>query len=117
MEEKIKIFSHLIITEVKDDYRFNWCGKMIDSKPQLKNGKPIFIIVGKSGRMEINTTNMERIEKCAKMLTCPNGRSATTTDTARIFLKEIDGNEKLMGVLIHSHIKLYAPMYDKVYHT
>jgi hypothetical protein len=87
---------------------------MLDTKPQLKNGKPIFIIVGGGGRMELNTTDMARIEKCAKMCTQPRGRSAVTTDTARIYILEEDDNEKLMGVLTHDHVKTYAPMYDSV---
>lgn len=64
--------------------------------------------------MELNTTDMARIEKCAKMCTQPHGRSAVTTDTARIYLVEEDETEKLMGVLTHDHVKTYAPMYDSV---
>ena len=112
--EEVLIKSHLIVTDVHDEYHIRWIGKILDAKPQFKNGKPIFIIVGGDGRMEINTTDMARVEKCAKMCTRPRGRSAVTTDTARIFIKEVDDNEKLVGILTHNHVKTFAPMYDKV---
>ena len=111
---EVKIFSHLIVRDVHEEYSIRWMGRMLDTKPQLKNGKPIFIIVGGGGRMELNTTDMARIEKCAKMCTQPRGRSAVTTDTARIYILEEDDNEKLMGVLTHDHVKEFAPMYDSV---
>jgi len=112
--QEVKIKTHLIVTDVHNEYDIKWCGKIIDSKPKFKNGKPIFIIVGGGGRMELNTTDMVRIEKCAKLCTRPRGRSAVTTDIARIFLIEEDDNEKLVGILTHNHIKEFAPMYDSV---
>ena len=112
--EEVLIKSHLIVTDVHEEYHINWCGKIIDTKPKFKNGKPIFIIVGGNGRMELNTTDMARIEKCAKLCTQPKGRAATTTDTARIYIVEENDNEKLMGILTHNHVKTFAPMYDKV---
>lgn len=114
MIEETMIKTHLIITDIHEEYSINWCGKILDSKPQIKNGKPIFIIVGSKGRMELNTTDMDRIEKCAKLLTHPQGRAAITTDTARIYIKEINDNEKLLGILTHNHIKEFAPMFDSV---
>ena len=118
MEEKM-IKSHLIVTDIHDEYHISWCGKIAEAKPKFKNGKPIFIIIGSKnseGRIELNTTNMKEIEECARLLTNPKGRSAVTTDTARIFIKEENGSEKLLGVLTHNHVKSYAPMYDKVYY-
>ena len=112
--EEVLIKTHLIVTDVHDEYHIRWIGKILDTKPQFKNGRPIFVIVGGDGRMEVNTTDMARVEKCAKMCTKPRGRSAITTDTARIFIKEIDGNEKLVGILTHNHVKTFAPMHDKV---
>ena len=112
--EEVSIKTHLIVTDVHEEYNIKWCGKVVDTKPLIKNGKPIFIIVGGGGRMELNTTDMNRIEKCAKLLTCPRGRAAVTTDIAYIYLKEVNGNEKLMGYLTHNHVKEYAAMYDKV---
>lgn len=112
--EEVLIKSHLIVTDVHDEYHIKWIGKIIDTKPKFKNGKPIFIVVGGKGRMELNTTDMTRIERCAKSCTQPRGRSAVTSDTARIFIKEEDGNEKLLGILTHDHVRTYAPMYDRV---
>lgn len=112
--EEISIKTHLIVTDVHEEYSINWCGKILDTKPKFKNNKPVFIIVSSEGRMEINTTDMARLEKCAKLLTRPRGRSAVTSDTARIFIQEEDGNEVLLGVLTHNHVKTYQQMCDKV---
>lgn len=112
--EEVLIKTHLIITDTHNEFHMDWCGKIIDTKPLFKNGKPVFIIVGGKGRMELNTTDMARIEKCAKLCTQPRGRSAVTSDIARIFIKEEDGNEKLMGILTHNYVKTYAPMFDAV---
>lgn len=113
MEETL-IKTHLIITDIHEEYEIDWCGKIIDAKPMIKNHLPIFIVIGDKGRMELNTIDMEKIEKCAKMLTNPKGRSAITKDSSHIYIKEIDGNEKLLGVLRHKRVKTFAPMYDKV---
>lgn len=112
--EEVLVKTHLIVTDVHNEYHINWCGKVADAKPKFKNGKPIFAIVGGGCRIELNTTDMTRIEKCAKMCTQPKGRQAVTTDTARIYIVEEDDNEKLLGVLTHNHIKTYAPMYDRI---
>lgn len=113
MDEAL-IKTHLIISDIHEEYDMRWCGKILNTKPKFKNGKPIFIIVGSEGRMEINTTDMARLEKCAKLLTRPRGRAAITSDTARIFIQEEDGNEVLLGILTHNHVKTYQQMYDKV---
>ena len=112
--EEVSIKTHLIVTDIHEEYHIDWCGKIMDANPKFKNNKPIFIIVGSQSRIELNTADMKKIEKCAKTMTNPKGRSGITTDTARIFIKENDGNEKLIGSLTHNHIKQYAPMYDKV---
>lgn len=112
--EEVRIKSHLIITEIHDEYSMNWCGKVYDAKPEFKNDKPVFVIVGSRGRTELATTDMIRLEEVAKMLTEPKGRAAVTSDVARIYIKEVDGNEKLLGIMTHKHIKSYAPMFDKV---
>lgn len=111
---EIKIKSHLIVTDTHDEYNIKWCGRILDAKPKIKNGRPIFVIVSSKGRMELNTADMAMIEKSAKRLTRPKGRSAVTTDKARIFIKEENDNEKLMGILTHYHVKDFAQMYDKV---
>ena len=82
--EEIAIKTHLIITDIHDEYHMNWCGKIAESKPLQKDGLPIFVIIGTKGRLELKTIDMQHLERSAKLLTRPKGRSAITTDTARI---------------------------------
>ena len=82
--EEISVKTHLIITDIHDEYHMNWCGKIANAKPLLKNGLPLFIIIGSTGRLELNTIDMKHLEKSAKLLTRPKGRSAVTKDTALI---------------------------------
>ena len=112
--EEVALKTHLIVTDVHEEYTMNWCGKILNSRPIVKDGKPIFVIIGTRGRMEVNTLDMERLEKCAKLLTQPRGRSAITTDIARIYILEENDKQTLMGVLTHNHVKTFAPMYDKI---
>ena len=112
--EEIKIQTHLIISDIHDEYHMKWCGKIANANPKLKNGMPVFSVVGTGGRMEINTIDMAELERAAKLLTRPKGRSAVSTDSARIYIKETDGNEMLLGVMTHKNIKTFVPMYDKV---
>ena len=112
--EEILLKTHLIITDIHDEYHMNWCGKIAEAKPLLQDGLPVFAIIGSRGRMEISTVDMKRLENCAKVLTYPKGRSAVSIDTSRIYIKEIDGNEMLLGVMTHKNIKTFAPMHDKV---
>ena len=112
--EELTMKTHLIITDIHDEYHMNWCGKIADAKPLLKDGLPLFIIIGTRGRIELNCVDMKRIERCAKSLTYPKGRSAVSVDTSRIYIKELDGNDFLLGVMTHKNIKTFAPMHDKV---
>lgn len=112
--EEIKLKTHLICTNVHEEYHFDWFGKIMNTKPKFRNGKPVFIIIGSTGRMEVNTCNMARVEKCAKLLTYPRGRAAVTTDKAKIYILEEDKKKTLLGVLTHNHVKSYAAMYDSV---
>lgn len=112
--EEISIKTHLIITDIHDEYHMNWCGKIAEAKPLLKDGLPLFIIIGSQGRLELNTIDMKRLEHSAKLLTHPKGRSAVSVDTSRIYIKEVDGNDFLLGVMTHKNIKTFAPMHDKV---
>ena len=111
---EVMVKTHLIITDIHDEYHMDWCGKIVNAKPLLQNGLPIFVIIGSRGRIELNTIDMARIEYNAKLLTHPKGRSAVSIDTSRIYIKEIDGNEMLLGVMTHKNIKSFAPMFDKV---
>lgn len=112
MEAKVK--THLIITDIHEEFDINWCGRIMDTKPLIQNKKPLFIIIGGGGRIELNTANMTEIEHWAKRMTDPRGRQAVTTDKAYIYIKEINNNEKLIGVVTHHHVKKYAPMFDMV---
>ena len=108
--------THLIITDVHEEYHIDWCGSIIDTKPRIENGKPVFVIRSRTmGGIEVNTTDMKYLEDIAKRMTAPQGRASVTTDTANIYIKQIDGSEKLLGTVVHDHIKQFAPMYDKVY--
>ena len=106
--------THLIITDIHQEYEMNWCGKIVEAKPKLENGLPIFVIIGSRGRIELNTIDMNSLERAAKSLTYPKGRSAVSTDTSRIYIKEADGNEMLLGVLTHKNVKTFALMFDKI---
>ena len=112
--QEVMIKTHLIITDIHNEYHMNWCGKLANAKPLLKDGVPTFIIVGSKGRVEVNTTDFNHLERCAKLLTHPRGRSAISADLSQVFVKEVDGNEMLLGILTHKNIKTFAPMYDKV---
>ena len=116
--QEIAIKTHLIITDIHEEYHMNWCGKLFDTKPVLdKKGLPMFIIIGGESRIEVSTIDINYLEKCAKLLTHPKGRSAISVDKAYIYIKETNGNEKLLGILTHKRIKNFAPMYDKIGYT
>ena len=112
--QEVSVKTHLIITDIHDEYEMNWCGKIIGANPLLKDGLPVFAVIGSKGRTELNTIDMNRIERAAKSLTRASGKSSVSIDTARVYLKEVDGTETLMGVLTHKNIKTFAPMFDKV---
>lgn len=112
--QEVMVKTHLIITDIHNEYDMNWCGRIVDAKPKLENGLPIFIIIGSKGRIELNTIDMANIERAAKSLTYPKGRSAVSVDTSRIYIKEEDGNDFLLGVMTHKNVKTFAPMFDKV---
>lgn len=111
---EVRVKTHLIITDIHEEYTMKWHGKIKEIIPKLENGMPIFVVIGGSRRVVLNTIDMKRIETCAKKLTYPKGKGSFTTDSAQIYIVEENGNEKLMGVLIHNRIKKYAPMFDKV---
>ena len=112
--QEMMVKTHLIITDIHEEYHMNWCGKLFDAKPLFnEKGMPIFAIIGSQSRMNVSTLDINYLEECAKRLTHPKGRSAISSDVARIYIKEIDGNEKLLGVLTHKRVKSFAPMYDK----
>lgn len=111
---EVLLKTHLIIRDTHEEFYIDWCGKIADTRPKFKNGKPIFVVTSRKCRLELNTTDMSMIEDCAKRMTNPKGRKAVTTDEAQIYIMEEDGKETLLGVLTHNHVKTYAPMYDKI---
>lgn len=112
--QEVLVKTHLIVTEVHDEYEMDWCGKLADTNPLFVDDKPMFVIIGSKSRMELNTIDMRVLEDNAKRMTYPKGRQAITKDVARIYIKEVNGHEHLIGRLIHRHIKCFAPMFDKV---
>ena len=112
--QEVMVKTHLIITDIHNEYHMDWCGKIAEAKPMLKDGLPIFVIIGARGRMELNTIDMKRIEDAAKLMTYPKGKSAVSIDKARIYIKEENGNDFLLGVMTHKNVKTFAPMFDKV---
>ena len=106
--------THLIVKAQYEEYDVKWTGRLLDCKPDLKNGMPVFVIIANNGRMEMNTIDLAAVELQAKKFTCPKGRGAVTTDKGFIYIKEVGGNEKVLGVVVHKHIRKYAPMYDEL---
>lgn len=109
----VNLKTHLVVREVHEEYHINWSGKIIDTHPKLRDGKPIFFIRGGKGCIELNTIDMNYIEQSAKNLTYPRGRASITTDKAYIYIIEEDSKKTLLGTVTHSHIKEYNQMYDK----
>jgi hypothetical protein len=114
MDREVKVKTHLIITDIHEEYHINWCGKIAQMNPMFIDNKLVFVVVGDGRRLELNTNNMKEVEKWGKKLTCPHGRKAITSDKAFIYIKEVDEKEKLVCVVTHNRVKTFAPMYDKV---
>lgn len=110
----MKVKTHLIIKDIQDTYDINWCGRLLDSNPVIKDGKPVFILIGDHRRIEFNTVDTRLLEKWGKKLAQPHGREAVTSGRSRIYIKEINGNEKLACIITHNRIKTFAPMYDEI---
>lgn len=113
-QNEVFLKTHLIVTDIHEEYYVDWCGCLDNTIPLFKNNMPIFIIISSKGRVELNTFNISELEKCAKRLTHPKGRGAVTIDKSYIYVKEINGNETLVGIVTHRHVKTFAPMYDKI---
>ena len=114
MEEKMTTTTRFICIDSRDEYSIRWFAKIIDTNPVFnKNGKLSFAIIGSKGRMEIDTLDMNYLEKCAKLLTSPRGRSSISTDKAYIYIKEVGDKEKLLGVLTHNKVKTFVPSNSK----
>lgn len=110
---EVMLKTHLIVSDIHEEYCIDWCGSIANAKPIFKNNMPIFILISSEERRELNTINIKEIEECAKKITRPRGRQAVTTDIARIYIKEEGGKQKLLGKVTHNHVKEYKQMYDK----
>lgn len=109
----VKINTHPIVVGIHEEYHIDWCGKIINTHPKLENGKTIFFIRGSKGCIELNTIDMEFIERTAKDLTYPRGRASVTADKAYIYIVEENNKKTLLGTVTHNHIKEYNQMYDE----
>lgn len=96
-----------------DNFQMKWVKKIIDTNPCFDGDKLSFVIIGSNSRVEISTMDFNRLENVAKRITAPKGRSAISTDKAYIYIKEVDGNEKLIGILTHNRIKTFVPVNSK----
>lgn len=106
--------THLIVTDQYEHYKTKWVKRLVDLNPIFSdNGNLQFVISANHGRMEMQTFDIGAVEAQAKKFTFPRGRGAVTTDKGYIYLKT-DKGEELIGVVIHDHIRKYAPMYDEL---
>ena len=112
--QEVSVKTHLIVSDVHEEYFVKWFGGIANTKPMFKNDLPVFVVIGSKSRVELNTLDIKRVENCAKRLTNPRGRQAITSDTAYIYIKEENGHEALIGKVVHSHVKQYQQIYDKV---
>jgi len=111
---EVKVKTHLIITDIHEEYSVKWVEKLINTNPKLVNGLPVFVVIGGVGRTELNTIDIKEIERVGKSMTRPRGREGITTDKAYIYIKEKEDKETLVCIVTHNHVKTFAPMYDKV---
>ena len=114
MEEKL-VKTHLIVTDIENNYSIKWIKTIKETRPIFKNDRFVFVVVGGNGRMEVNTNDITRVEKYAKTMSYPKGRTAVTSDVVRILIKQEDESEVLIGLLTHNRIKTFAPMFDKIW--
>ena len=105
--------TRLICIGCDDNFQMKWIRKIIDTNPIFDEDKLSFVIIGSNSRIEISTMDFNRLENVAKRITVPKGRSAISTDKAYIYIKEVGGGEKLMGVLTHNRIKTFVPVNSK----
>ena len=41
----VNLKTHLVVREVHEEYHINWSGKIIDTHPKLRDGKPITVYI------------------------------------------------------------------------
>ena len=113
--KEVMLKTHLIVKDVHDEYYMNWCGTIANVQPAFtEDGQLMFAVVSSNSRVEINTLDMSELERMAKKITSPKGRTAISKDIARIYVIDQKQEQHLLGELIHKRIKSFAPMYDKI---
>lgn len=113
MKDKEVVNTRLICIGCEDEYQMKWVGKIIDTNPIFIDNQFSFVIIGSQSRIEVNTMDFNRLENIAKRITVPKGRSAVSTDKAYIYIKEVSGKDKMIGVLTHNRIKTFVPVNSK----
>lgn len=109
----VKINTHPIVVSSHTEYHIEWTGKIIDTDPKLENNMPIFLIKSNNGSIELNTIDIETIERVAKNLTNPQGRGGVVSDRAYIYIIEKNNEKTLLGTVTHSIVRDYRQMYDE----
>lgn len=109
----VKINTHPIVVGSHEEYHIEWRGKIIDTKPKLENGLPVFRVRSHEGMIELNTIDMKEIERTARHMTNPCGTGKIVTDRAYIYIIEEDDRETLLGIVTHDHIREYRRMFDE----
>lgn len=90
---------HFIKTGQDSNFDVKWATRLMDTQPVLNNGVPTFYIISKAGRVEMNTMDMNALEKKAKLMCDPSGRGSYKSDTVRIYLKNEPAALALRGYI------------------
>lgn len=107
--------THLIVTSQEDEFEVKYVEYLRNVNPQFNSDNlPTFVIITSKGRMEIHTFDIMRVIEMTKKYTYPRGRESITIDKGYIYIKTVDKGEVLMTIVIHKHIKHYAPMFDDI---
>lgn len=85
--EREEMTSRFIRTGQDSNFKVNWATRLMDTQPVLKNGMPTFYIISKEGRLEMNTMDMNALEKKAKLMCDPTGRGKFQSDKVLIYLQ------------------------------
>ena len=64
--QEVMIKTHLIVTDVHEEYIVKWCGKIANTKPLFKNNMPVFVIISSESRIEMNTIDMKKLKSARK---------------------------------------------------
>ena len=62
---EVMVKTHLIITDIHDEYHIKWCGSIKDTTPLIENGKPVFVFFCNEGSVEMNAVDVKYWEDVA----------------------------------------------------